>query len=62
MRITLSPTDSTRWLSGDPEAWLVEEGILEWAESQRPILTEPVVVALADGRTAFAFTVDRGDL
>ena len=59
MRITLSPTDSARWLSGDPETSQVEDAYLALAVAQG--ITEPVVVALADGTVAFAFTVDRGE-
>jgi hypothetical protein len=55
MRLTLSPEQSQRWASGDPEAWQVEEEILTWADAQQ--ITEPVVVVTATGQVAFAFTV-----
>jgi hypothetical protein len=49
----LSATDSQRWASSPEDAWQVEEAVLTWAVGQH--VTEPVVVALADGQTAFAF-------
>jgi hypothetical protein len=55
MRILLSATDSARWLSGGPETALVEAAVRAWAQDHAD--GEPVVVALHDGRTAFAWTV-----
>ena len=59
MRITLSHTDSVRWLSGGKAQWEVEERILEWAATHH--VREAVVVALDTNIVAFAFAVDRGD-
>ena len=59
MRITLSQADSARWASSPADAFEVEETILAWAETAQ--IEEPVVVVTSDGKTAFAFCVDRGE-
>jgi hypothetical protein len=59
MRITLSAADSRRWASSPEEAYAVEETVLQWAADAH--IEDPVVVVTHDGKTAFAFTVDRGD-
>jgi hypothetical protein len=56
MRVTLSSADSTRYLTGDPEAWRIEEAILSWAQGEA--IVEPVVVTLASGENVFAFCLD----
>jgi hypothetical protein len=53
MRITLSSTESARWLAGGPDAWLIEH--LYPALAQALGITEPIVVCLADGTRAFEF-------
>jgi hypothetical protein len=53
MRLTLSPEQSELWAAGGHAAWRLEEDYLEMAMAAR--ITEPVVVALADGQVAFAF-------
>jgi hypothetical protein len=55
MRITLTPDQSQRYATGDPAAWEIEEALLAWADAQQ--IPEPVVVALATGQVAFAFTI-----
>jgi hypothetical protein len=55
MRIILTPEQSRRWEAGGHDAWRLEEDYLAMAEAQH--ITEAIVVALDNGRVAFAFTV-----
>jgi|RhiMethySRZTD1v2_1073278.scaffolds.fasta_scaffold2937733_2 hypothetical protein len=54
-RMKLTEDQSKRWQSGDPDALDIEMAMKRRAEDEGLIGT--VVVALADGRTAFAFRV-----
>jgi hypothetical protein len=56
MRLHLTPEQSACWVAGGQAAWRIEEEYLAMAEAQG--ITEPVVVCLADGRTAFAFRLE----
>ena len=55
MRLVLSQTESARYLTGDPEAWRIEEALLSWATDAG--IEEPVVVVLHTGENAFVFTL-----